>query len=407
MRIALLAYRGNPHSGGQGVYVRHLSRALARLGHEVEVFSGQPYPELDGGVPLTRLESLDLYRPEAPFRRARGFRDPIDVLEFATMCTGGFPEPLTFSLRAWRELRRRRKDFDVVHDNQCLGYGLLGLQRAGLPVVATIHHPIAIDRRHELAQADRQRRIAIRRWYGFVRMQGRVARRLDRVVTVSECAREDILREIRVRPERITVVPNGVDAATFRPLPAVGRVSGRVVTTASADVPLKGLLPLLQAVARVRTRRPVELVVIGRPRKNGAVARAVDRLGLEGSVRFLGGVQEADLVRLYNEAELAVVPSLYEGFSLPAAEAMACALPVVATTAGALPEVVGRDGEAGFLVPPGDPPALAAAIERGLEDAALRARLGERGRARVLERFTWERAAQRTVDAYQEAIAAC
>src|SRR5581483_5348366 len=254
---------------------------------------------------------------------------------------------------------------------------------------------------------DRQRRIAIRRWYGFVRMQGRVARRLDRVVTVSECAREDILREIRVRPERITVVPNGVDAATFRPLPAVGRVSGRVVTTASADVPLKGLLPLLQAVARVRTRRPVELVVIGRPRKNGAVARAVDRLGLEGSVRFLGGVQEADLVRLYNEAELAVVPSLYEGFSLPAAEAMACALPVVATTAGALPEVVGRDGEAGFLVPPGDPPAMAAAIERGLEDAALRARLGERGRARVLERFTWERAAQRTVDAYQEAIAAC
>ncbi|HEX6547350.1 MAG TPA: glycosyltransferase family 4 protein [Candidatus Dormibacteraeota bacterium] len=409
MRIALLAYRGNPHSGGQGVYVRHLSRALARLGHRVEVLSGPPYPDLAPEVPLTRLESLDLYRPDDPFRRARPIRGAIDLLEFGTMCVGGFPEPLTFSLRAWRHLRRRTEDFDVVHDNQSLAYGLLAIERAGLPVVATVHHPIAIDRRLELAAAPGwQRRTALRRWYSFVRMQRRVAPRLRRVITVSTQARDDIVQELGVARERAAVIPNGVDATTFRPLPG-RRIPGRVLTTASADVPLKGLVSLLEAMARVRGNGApgAELVVVGKARPNGAASAAIARFGLQNSVRFVTGVEESELVRLYSEAEVAVVPSLYEGFSLPAVEAMACAVPVVATTAGALPEVIGRDGETGFLVPPGDPPALARAISRALEDRDLSRRLGASGRARVLERFSWERAAQATVEQYRQAIGQC
>ena len=387
------------------MYTRQLSRALAALGHRVEVMSGPPYPELEPGVPLSRLESLDLYRPEDTFRRQRPLRDAIDLIEFGGMCLAGFPEPLSFSLRAWRELSRRRAEFDVVHDNQCLGYGLLGIERAGLPVLATIHHPIAVDRRLELAQATWQRRVALRRWYGFTRMQGRVARRLRRLLTVSEAARDEILREIGVRPERISVVLNGVDSEVFRPLAWHPRVPGRVVATASADVPLKGLVPLLQAMSRVRRERPgSELVVVGKPRPNGTVARLIGELGLAGSVRFVSGLPECELVELYAGAEVAVVPSLYEGFSLPAVEAMACAVPVVATTAGALPEVVGRDGDSGLLVPPGDARALAAAIARMLDDSGLRSRIGLSGRARVLKRFTWRRAAERTVELYREAM---
>lgn len=408
LRVALLTYRGNPRSGGQGVYVRNLSRALARLGHSVEVVSGQPYPHLDAdsGVTLTRLPSLDLYRPEDPFKPDRTVHDVIDLLEFATMCVGGFPEPLTFSLRAWRDLRKRRAGFDVVHDNQCLGYGLVGIQREGVPLVATIHHPIQVDRRLELAEARGGRRLALRRWYAFTRMQARVARSLPKLLTVSNAARDEIAREMGVKPERIAVIPNGVDAELFHPLPNRSRRPGRIVATASADVPIKGLTPLLRAFAQVRVQRPAELVVIGRPRSNGPIPRLLDQLGLNGSVRFLSGLSDKELVGLYAEAQAAVVPSLYEGFSLPAVEAMACGLPVVATTGGALPEVVGPDGEAALLVPPGEPQALAQGIARVLADAGLRRRLGAHGRARVLARFTWEAAARATVERYREAMAA-
>jgi glycosyltransferase involved in cell wall biosynthesis len=408
LRVALLAYRGNPHSGGQGVYVHYLSRELLALGHHVEVFSGPPYPRLAPGVPCVEVPSLDLYRPEDPFRTPalQEFRDLIDVGEFAIMCGAGFPEPLTFSLRARRALRSRGADFDVVHDNQCLGYGILGIARDGLPVVGTVHHPITVDRAVELAahEGDWQRQLSIRRWYGFVRMQKRVARRLPRVLTVSESSAGDIAAQMGVRRDRLSVVPVGVDTALFRPLPHVARVPGRLMTTASADVPLKGLVPLLEALAKVRTERRAELVIVGQPRDGSLVPATIERLGLEGAVTIAGVVDNLRMIELYASAEVAVVPSLYEGFSLPAVEAMACGLPLVTTTGGALPEVVGADGECALLVPPNDPGALAGAIVRALDDAGLRARLGAAGRERVLRRFTWRATAEATVDVYRSVM---
>jgi glycosyltransferase involved in cell wall biosynthesis len=403
LRIALLAYRGNPYSGGQGVYARNLAGALQALGHTVEVFSGPPYPRLPGGVALTALPSLDLYRPEAPFRRARPIRDAIDLAEFGVMCVGGFPEPLTFSLRALREIGRRRREFDVVHDNQCLGYGLL---RMPVPVIATIHHPITIDRDLELAHATtRKRKIALRRWYAFTRMQGRVARRLPRVITVSEISRDDIVREFGVARDRIAVVPNGVDTELFAPVASVARIPGRIITTASADVPLKGLVPLLEALAKLRTERQADLVVIGRLGRRSPARDAIARLGLEAAVQFRNGVDQEHMAAIYAEASVAAVPSLYEGFSLPALEAMACGVPLVATSVGALPEICG--GGAGIVVPPGDVDGLVAALRRVLDDAALRERLGQAGRARVLERFTWDACARATAEQYEGLVRPC
>jgi len=410
LRIALLSYRSKPHCGGQGVYVRALSRELVALGHAVEVLSGPPYPDLDvapggRGPVLTRVPSLDLYREPDPFRlpRLREFRSPVDVLEFLLMCTAAFPEPLTFSLRAARLLRGRQGEFDVVHDNQTLGSGLLRLQRAGFPVVATVHHPITEDRRQDLAVARGRRRISTRRWYAFLRMQRRVVRRLPAVLTVSQSSATDIVRDFGVPPDRLTVVPVGVETDVFRP-PSAPRVPGRIVATASADVPLKGLVPLLEAVAKLRTERDVELVVVGRPRPGGAAASAIERLGLADDVRFVHGVSEPALVDLFGSAQVAVVPSLYEGFSLPAIEAMACGTPLVATTAGALPEVVGPHGVTALHVPPGDPEALAAAVGRLLDDPELAARLGGAGRARVVEHFTWRAVAAATVAWYRRAL---
>ncbi|MFH9721877.1 glycosyltransferase family 4 protein [Streptomyces sp. NPDC017254] len=415
LRIALLTYKGNPFCGGQGVYVRHLSRELARLGHSVEVIGSQPYPVLDegedlAGLTLTEIASLDLYRSPDPFRTPKRdeYRDWIDALEVATMWTGGFPEPLTFSLRARRTLAARRGDFDVVHDNQTLGYGLLGGPRAiGAPLVTTIHHPITVDRQLEIdAAADWKRRASVRRWYAFTRMQKRVARRLPSVLTVSGTSRQEIVDHLGVRDDRIRVVHIGADTDLWSPDPSVAEIPGRIVTTSSADVPLKGLIHLIEALAKLRTENPdAHLVVVGKRAEDGPVAAAIERYGLDGAVEFVKGISDAELVDLVRSAQVACVPSLYEGFSLPAAEAMATGTPLVATTGGAIPEVAGADGETCLAVPPGDAGALAAALGRVLGDPGLRTRLGAAGRARVLERFTWARAAQGTAELYREAVA--
>ncbi|PRY02089.1 glycosyltransferase family 4 protein [Allonocardiopsis opalescens] len=401
LRIALLSYRSKPHSGGQGVYVRHLSRELAALGHRVEVFSGQPYPELDPGPLLNRVPSLDLYRDDDPFRTPplSHWRDGIDAVEVATMWTAGFPEPLTFSLRALRALRHRA-DLDVVHDNQTLGYGMLGLVRLGFPLVTTIHHPITVDRRIELESATGWQRLGKRRWYGFVRMQGRVARRVGPILVPSRSSADDVSREFGVAPERLSVVPMGVDTRSFRERPEVERVPGRIVTVASADSPLKGVATLLRALAKLATEREVSLIVVGRPNEGGATDRLVDALSLRGRVEFVQGIDDDALARLLASAQVAVVPSLYEGFSLPAVEAMACATPLVASRAGALPEVV---GEAAVLVAPGDDAELAAAVGALLDDPEARRRLGRAAWERVQRRYTWRAVAEATAERYREA----
>ena len=405
LRVALLSYRSKPHCGGQGVYLRHLTRELIDLGHRVDVFSGQPYPELDrDAITLHKVPSLDLYADENPFRTpALGeFRDWIDVLEFAHMRTGGFPEPLTFSLRVLRELRRRRGAYDIVHDNQVLGYGNLAIPRLGFPLVTSIHHPISVDRRIEIEAANGvKERFGKRRWYGFVRMQARVAARIGPILTVSGSSKHDIVRDFGALPEQVHILPLGVDDRYFHPRGE--RVPGRIVAVASADSPLKGVATLLRAVAKLATERDVHVVVVGRPSPGGPTDRLAGELSLGERVRFVSGISDEELGELLASAETAVVPSLYEGFSLPAVEHMASGTPLVASRTGALPEVV---GDAGILVEPGDVEELAAVLRRLHDSAGERERVGAAGLARVQERFTWSAVARATVGHYRDAMSA-
>jgi glycosyltransferase involved in cell wall biosynthesis len=404
LRIALLAYRGKPHVGGQGIYVRHLSKALADLGHHVEVLGGQPYPELDPRVPLVELPSLDIWNDHFPMRMPGVWeiKSLGDVVEVAAFATGSFSEPLAFTVRAAQHLRSRVDHFDLVHDNQSLGYGLLAIERMGIPVIATIHHPITVDRRLEMEHSTSvYNRFAKARWYGFTKMQTRVASRLERVITVSENSQADIHRDHKVPLDRMHVVPVGVDPDLFTPLDHIARRPGRLITTASADVTMKGLRYLLEAVAKLRTERDVDLVVIGRPKPGGPSAKTIEDLGLTEHIQFVSGVSDQRIVELYAEAELAVVPSLYEGFSLPAIEAMSAGVPLVATTGGALPEVTGTDGETCFTVTPGDSAALATRIATALDDPEARARIGAAGRRRVIDRWSWRHTAEGTVEQYR------
>lgn len=406
VRVALLSYRSKAHCGGQGIYLRHLSRELVALGHEVTVFSGQPYPELDPGVDLVKVPSLDLYREPDPFRvpRLREFRDRVDVLEFATMCTAGFPEPWTFGQRLVRNHLDELRSFDVLHDNQTLAHGILELQDLGLPLVASIHHPITMDRKLDLAAAPtRRKKLSLRRWYGFLRMQGRVARGLKHILTVSQSSAIDIVRDFGVDPQRIDVIPLGVQPEVFTEY-AGERTPGRIVAMASADSPLKGIATLLESLAKLRTERDVTLTLVTKPTPGGVTEKLVDTLGIGDIVSFVNGLSVEDLAAKMGSAEIVCVPSLYEGFSLPTLEAMACGTPLVVSNGGAIPEVVGEPGLCADIVPAGDAEALTTALRDLLDDPERRARMGRAARERARTEFSWEAVARATAKVYEHAI---
>ena len=406
LRVALLGYRSAPFSGGQGVYLRYLSQALMQLGHDVTVISGPPYPHLVEEVKLVQLPSLDLYSRDLWSVTREELGDSLGRKEWFSKLSGGFAEPETFGERVRDWLIDHAVEFDVVHDNQTLAEGVLDLQRAGLPVVTTIHHPITRDLRVALAGEPRWWwRLMIRRWHRFLGMQSRVAAQLRHIVTVSRCSAVDIATDFGVLPGALHVVPNGVDTQLFRPLPSVARNPRQMIATASADAPLKGIAVLLRAFKTLVEADPSRrLVLIARPKPGGDTEALIKDLGLADHIRFVGDASHEDINRLYAESAVAVVPSLYEGFGLPAVEAMAAGVPLVSSDGGALAEVV-ADG--GLLVPAGDCDALAEKLERVLTAPALARALGDQGRQRVERQFCWSVCAEQMVEQYRACIEAC
>jgi glycosyltransferase involved in cell wall biosynthesis len=404
LRIALLGYRSQPHAGGQGIYIRYLSKALVEAGHTVDVISGPPYPQLDPRVRLIELPSLDLFKNGLTSLRPHHLKSMSNIMEWMSQLTGGFAEPQTFGRRAAKYLRQHGHHYDLIHDNQSLSYGMLDIQDMGLPLVTTVHHPITSDLRIALAAARGWReRAFIRRWHFFLRMQKKVVKQLHNIVTVSDCSRQDIARDFGLQPAGISLAYNGIDIDTFKPLPGVVRNPLRLMATCSADAPLKGLRYLLHAYAVLLERYPdLELLLVSKPNPGGQTERLVYRLGLADKVQFVADISTEQMVHYYAEAAIAIVPSVYEGFGLPAGEAMACGVPVVSTDGGALPEVV---GDAGVIVPVKNVDALVAAIDGLLQDPKTRAELGARGKQRIEDNFCWQVCAKQMTDYYNEVLA--
>ncbi|UCH51915.1 MAG: glycosyltransferase family 4 protein, partial [Chloroflexota bacterium] len=353
MRICLLSYRSYRYSGGQGIYLRYLSRSLRDLGHRVDVVSGPPYPELDHGIKLIKLPSLDLYSMSSVRRL---FINPgklntlPSLTEWLGTMTGYFSEPMAFGMRAYDLIRNGGNKYDIIHDNQTLAYGVLKIQELGFPIVETIHHPVTIDRDLAIeSAASLKDKLGLRRWFSFVNMQIKVARRLSHIITVSQTARQHIADTYGIAKDKLHVIYNGIDTDIFSPSSKAKRLENRLLVVISRDTPVKGLRYLLEALAILRQKHPLELVVVAKGTDNRTTQRLINTLGIRDYVKFIDEIDTAELVHQYRLATIVVIPSVYEGFGLPAAEAMSCGAPVVSTTAGALPEVV---GDAGILVPP-------------------------------------------------------
>lgn len=403
LKVCILGYRSHPFGGGQGIYIRYLSKALLEAGHEVDVISGEPYPHLDEGVRLIKMPGLNLFENGLASLRPHHLTSATNIIEWTSKLTGGFAEPYCFGRRVVKYLRKHGRHYDIIHDNQSLSWGMLQLQDEGFPLVTTIHHPITSDLDIALSAArNAWQRLLIRRWHSFITMQRKVARQLRNVVTVSECSRQDIAGAFDIAPDTIDLVHCGIDTDVFHPTPDVDKKRYRLMATVSADAPLKGAHYLINALPALVERFPdLELLLVGKPKPGGSTERLIERLELSDRIRCVTGISTEELVRYYNEAEVVVVPSVYEGFGLPAGEAMACGTAVVSSNGGALPEVV---GDACIQVPVRDSAAIADAVARLFDDAELREQIARAGRTRMEDIFCWRKAALEMTDFYWKVI---
>ena len=404
MKVGLLSYRSHPYSGGQGIYIKHLSKALKNLGHEVSVLSGPPYPELDSRVNLIKIPSLGLFESGERLKafRLRFLWSPIDLYEWITVMTGGFPEPYTYGKRVLKRLKENNLKLDVLLDNQSLSSSLLEIQ-AHYPLAVTIHHPITKDHKLEMQNAiNWKERLSSSRWHNFLPMQKKVAPQLKNIICVSQPSKEDVISEFKVDEKKITVIPNGIDIGIFKPSSIKKSFSFRIVTTASADIPLKGLRHLILALPRVIRQFPLtSLTVIGKSPEKSNLNNLIDDLDLEDKITFRSGISEKEIVKTYHDSDIAVIPSLYEGFGFGAGEAMACGVPLISTDSGGLKQVI---GDAALKIKPGSVNEIEEGILKLFTEEEIRQELAEKGRERMEEFFDWKIAASAYIEVFKKII---
>ena len=404
MKIGLLSYRSHPYSGGQGIYVKHLSKALSDIGHDVSVLSGTPYPELDNSVELIEIPSLGLFETED---RMKAFSldlllNPLNLYEWLTVMSGGFPEPYTYGKRVLKYLKENNRDFDIILDNQSLCDSLLEIQKI-YPLAVTIHHPITKDLKLEIENASNwKEKLSSLRWHNFLPMQKKVAPKLNKIICVSRPSKKDIVEEFLVDPEKIEVILNGIDIRKFIPNPSTLFIENKIITTASADIPLKGLKYLILALPNIIKVFPkTSLTVIGRSPSDSKLRKLITDLSLEDKIAFRSGITEEEIVNLYHSSEIAVIPSLYEGFGFGAGEAMACGIPLISTHSGGLEEVV---GDSAVKILPASTEEIESAVIKLFSSPDRKTELSKMGRERMEKMFDWHIAAKSYENAFKEVI---
>ena len=391
LKILILSYRSAPFGGGQGIYVKDLSKTLMDLGHDVTVFSGPPYPELDKKLKLIKSPGLNLFETfnfKDRFFKFIKYKDKTtaDFYEFLSVLFGGFPEMRTFGIRAKKHILKNQ--YDLVIDNQSVSYGMEYIQIL-TPLIEVIHHPITMDLKHELAtNKNLIYRFSRHRWYSFLRMQKKVAPLLKNILTPSHNSKKDIIKDFKVKPENVSVIHNAVDSSIFRPYPNIKNSPHRLITTASADVPLKGLDFSLYALSELANEfQDIELLVIGAPKEGGHTERLIKKLNLNKRVTFKTGITKDQIAQEYAKSSVAIVSSLYEGFGYPVAEAMSCSIPLVATDIASIPEITDNFAT---LIPPKNSDAISDSVRKIFLEPDLYNEIAAKGRIHIQNKFNWQ-----------------
>ena len=401
LNIAILSYRSAPFGGGQGVYVRDLSDALKKIGHKVTIISGPPYPHLPEDTKLIKLPGMNLFETFNFKDRLKKFiaskKNFINIFEFFSTLFGGFPELQTFGYRANKFLKNG--DFDIVLDNQSISYGMLKLQKQ-FPLIEIIHHPITKDLKFELSQSNKfLYQVSRKRWHSFLKMQKRVAPKLNKIITVSHNSKKDIVNDFKVADKNISVINNGLDTTIFRLIEKDNfKNNYQLITTASADVPLKGLDYSLKAIKILKEKYPdIHLIVIGDVKKGGHTERLIEELGIKENIFFKKNISKTKICELYSSSSIAIVSSLYEGFGYPVIEAMSCEVPLIATDVSSIPELVGDFAK---LIKPKDSKQISDAVIEILSDYENYKVIAENGRQHIIDKFNWPKITKQ----YEEVI---
>ena len=406
LKIAILSYRSAPFGGGQGIYIRDISRALSIVGHRIDVISGPPYPNLVDEINLIKLPGLDLFQTFSFKERLRIFyniknKKLVDFYEFISVLFGGFPEMRTFGYRANKFLKLS-SHYDIIIDNQSLSYGILEIQKR-FPLIEIIHHPISKDYKFEYETASSfLYKLSRHRWYSFLKMQKKVAKNINNIVTPSKNSKKDIVVDFGVNQKNINVINNGLDINIFIPYKNIKRDPFRLITTASADVALKGLDYSLRSLATLSKNFPeISLLVIGQLKKNGHTSRLIKDLGIEDRVLFKTALTKEEIAKEYASSSVAIVSSLYEGFGYPVIEAMSCEIPLIATNTSSIPELV---GDFATLIPPMNENELSEAIKKILNNYEKYKKIAESGRHHIIENFNWLKITQEYEDMIYKTI---
>lgn len=413
LRVCFIAYRGNMACGGQGIYLYFLARELARQGVEVDVVVGPPYPdampfaqdvqELPNQEHWARWFTRD-YGGMIPQGGARAALSPLHLYELGASRLGFLPEPFAFSVRAFKAISNRLRSgerWDLVHDVQCLGYGVLGLKAMGLPIVTTIHHPLTVDRRASFIRDETFRDAIGTMSFYPIGMQSFVARRVDRVFTSSDESAQTIAEDFRVQPQKIRNVYNGLDTDLYCPDRTIERRPHQLLCVGRASDPNKGIRNLIRSLALMP--KELELTLVDNNHPDNEVFKWAREAGVSERLHVTGRIETEALVDLYRSSAITIVPSRYEGFGLPAAEAMACETPVVACRAGALPEVMSLC-QGGVLVDRDSPEALAQGVRELFSQPERRMELGREARKRVEAHLSWREIARLTREGYLEVL---